>query len=66
MRLRDTLGGLAAGRRDGTHTVLLSPGPTSPTYFEDAYLARYLGYTLVEGEDLTARENRVFLKTLGD
>ena len=45
--------------------MLLSPGPTSPTYFEDSYLARYLGYTLVEGEDLTVRDNRVFLKTLG-
>ena len=51
--------------RDDPLTVLLSPGPASPTYFEDSYLARYLGYTLVEGEDLTVRDNRVFLKTLG-
>ncbi|MGH9591765.1 MAG: circularly permuted type 2 ATP-grasp protein, partial [Bryobacteraceae bacterium] len=28
-------------------------------------MARYLGYTLVEGGDLTVRENHVFLKTLG-
>jgi uncharacterized circularly permuted ATP-grasp superfamily protein/uncharacterized alpha-E superfamily protein len=63
--LRQTLGGLAPDRRDGPHTVLLSPGPTSPTYFEDSYLARYLGYTLVEGEDLTVRDNRAYLKTLG-
>lgn len=45
--------------------VLLSPGPTSPTYFEDAYLARYLGFPLVEGGDLTVRDNCAFLKTLG-
>ncbi|HEV3024483.1 MAG TPA: circularly permuted type 2 ATP-grasp protein, partial [Pirellulales bacterium] len=63
--LRDTLRDLAPRRPDGPHTVLLSPGPASPTYFEDSYLARYLGYTLVEGEDLTVRDNRVFLKTLG-
>jgi len=63
--LRETLTDLAVRNRDNPHTVLLSTGPTSPTYFEDAYLARYLGYTLVEGEDLTVRDNRVFLKTLG-
>ncbi len=28
-------------------------------------MARYLGYTLVEGGDLTVRGNTVFLKTLG-
>jgi uncharacterized circularly permuted ATP-grasp superfamily protein/uncharacterized alpha-E superfamily protein len=63
--LRETLGNSSAPHRGNSHTVLLSPGPSSPTYFEDAYLARYLGYTLVEGEDLTVRDNRVFLKTLG-
>jgi uncharacterized circularly permuted ATP-grasp superfamily protein/uncharacterized alpha-E superfamily protein len=65
MTLRDTLGAQAARRRDQPQIVLLSPGPASPTYFEDSYLARYLGYTLVEGEDLTVRDKRVFLKTLG-
>jgi uncharacterized circularly permuted ATP-grasp superfamily protein len=63
--LRGSLGALAARNRDNPHIVLLSSGPTSPTYFEDSYLARYLGYTLVEGEDLTVRDNRVYLKTLG-
>ena len=45
--------------------MLLTPGPRSPSYFEDAYLARYLGYTLVEGGDLTVRGTNVYLKTLG-
>ena len=45
--------------------VLLTPGPYNETYFEHAYLARYLGYTLVEGGDLTVRDERVYLKTLG-
>ncbi|WP_427911560.1 circularly permuted type 2 ATP-grasp protein [Ramlibacter sp. MMS24-I3-19] len=44
--------------------VLLTPGPYNETYFEHAYLARYLGLTLVEGSDLTVRGQRLFLKTL--
>ena len=43
--------------------MLLTPGPYNETYFEHAYLARYLGFTLVEGADLTVRDSRVFLKT---
>jgi uncharacterized circularly permuted ATP-grasp superfamily protein/uncharacterized alpha-E superfamily protein len=62
---RDTLQSLSAQRSDNPRVVLLSPGPRSPTYFEDAYLARYLGYTLVEGGDLTVRGTNVYLKTLG-
>jgi len=46
------------------HIALLTPGPYSETYFEHAYLARYLGLTLVEGSDLTVRNQRVYLKTL--
>ncbi len=63
--VRETLRGLAAHHRDSSRIVLMSPGPKSATYFEDAYLARYLGYTLVEAGDLTVRDNRVYLKTLG-
>lgn len=44
--------------------ALLTPGPATETYFEHVYLARYLGLTLVEGGDLTVRENRLYLKTL--
>ena len=44
--------------------VLLTPGPYNETYFEHAYLARYLGYPLVEGQDLTVRDDRVYLRTL--
>jgi uncharacterized circularly permuted ATP-grasp superfamily protein/uncharacterized alpha-E superfamily protein len=61
---RDMLRTLAPGRRDNPNVVLLTPGPHNETYFEHAYLARYLGYTLVEGGDLTVRDRRVFLKTL--
>ena len=44
--------------------VLLTPGPHNETYFEHAFLARYLGVTLVEGGDLTVRGERLVLKTL--
>ncbi len=44
--------------------ALLTPGPRNEAYFEHAFLARYLGLTLVEAGDLTVRENRVYLKTL--
>lgn len=44
--------------------VLLTPGPYNETYFEQTYLARYLGLTLVEGSDLVVRDNLLFLKTL--
>jgi len=62
--LRSMLRGLASGR-DTPRIALQSPGPSSATYFEDAYLARYLGLTLVEGGDLAVRDDRVSLKTLG-
>jgi uncharacterized circularly permuted ATP-grasp superfamily protein/uncharacterized alpha-E superfamily protein len=45
-------------------TVLLSSGPGHPYYFEDVYLARYLGYTMVEGGDLAVRADNVYMKTL--
>ncbi len=63
--LQDTLRAIAPHNRDNPRIVLLTPGPYNETYFEHAYLARYLGYTLVEGGDLTVRDNRVYLKVLG-
>ena len=65
MSLQNTLASLARNHRDNPRVVLLSPGPRSSRYFEDVYLARYLGYTLVEGGDLTVRGDGVYLKTLG-
>ena len=63
--LQEMLHGLAPQHHDNPRVAILSQGPQSANYFEDAYLARYLGYTLVEGEDLAIRNNRVLLKTLG-
>ncbi len=61
---RDNLLKLAPSPRDNPRIVLLTPGPFNETYFEHSYLARYLGFTLVQGEDLTVRDSRVFLQTL--
>ncbi len=44
--------------------VLLTPGPYNETYFEHTLLARYLGFALVEGSDLTVRNGCVWMKTV--
>ena len=62
--LRNTLAGLAPANYDNPHVVLLTPGPYNETYFEHSYLARYLGYPLVQGNDLTVRDATVYVKTL--
>lgn len=62
--LRGTLAGLAPGGKEDPRIVVLTPGPGSETFFEHAYLASYLGYPLVQGSDLTVRDERVWLKTL--
>jgi uncharacterized circularly permuted ATP-grasp superfamily protein/uncharacterized alpha-E superfamily protein len=64
--LRDSLAHWAPVDKENAapFTVLLTPGPLNETYFEHAYLARYLGIALVEGSDLTVRDGCVWLKTL--
>ena len=63
---RDFIEGVKARSPAGpdAHVALLTAGPYNETYFEQSYLARYLGVTLVEGTDLTVRGERLFLKTL--
>jgi len=60
--LRMTLASMS--KREDHRIVLLTPGPYNETYFEHAYLAKYLGYTMVQGADLMVREGKVRLKTL--
>ena len=59
---RDALIDLA--QSENPRVVLLTPGPLNETYFEHSYLSRYLGFTLVEGTDLTVRNRCVYLKTV--
>jgi uncharacterized circularly permuted ATP-grasp superfamily protein/uncharacterized alpha-E superfamily protein len=54
----------ALSRQDDARICLLTPGPMNETYFEHAYLARYLGLLLVDGEDLIVREDGVFIRTV--
>lgn len=54
----------ATHNKDDPRIVILTPGPLNETYFEHAYLAAYLGFTLVQGGDLTVRDGRVWLKSL--
>jgi len=51
-------------QKENPRIVLLTPGPHNETYFEHSYIARYLGFTLVEGADLTVRDRCVYLKTV--
>ncbi|HEV7613809.1 MAG TPA: circularly permuted type 2 ATP-grasp protein [Steroidobacteraceae bacterium] len=59
--LRDEL---LRGADEEPMAVVLTPGSFNETYFEHAYLARQLGFPLVEGHDLTVRDESVYLKTL--
>lgn len=61
-RFRDALTGMASdpfGR-----VAILTPGPLNETYFEHAYIARYLGIMLLEGEDLTVTDGRLMVRTV--
>ncbi|WP_197454213.1 circularly permuted type 2 ATP-grasp protein [Stieleria varia] len=51
-------------RAGNPRVVMLNAGRKSHSYFEDAYMARYLGYEFVEPGDLSVRNGRVMLKTL--
>ncbi len=63
--LRRALAELAPNRdEDEPRVVLLTPGLMNETYFEHSLLAGYLGYTLVEGSDLTVRDGRVWLRSM--
>lgn len=63
--LRRALMGLCTEKSKDPRIVILTPGPSNETYFEHAYLASYLGYTLVQGNDLMVKDRQVWLKTIG-
>ncbi|MBV9569155.1 MAG: circularly permuted type 2 ATP-grasp protein, partial [Hyphomicrobiales bacterium] len=53
-----------AASRSEPRICLLTPGSLSETYFEQAYLARYLGFLLVEGDDLLMRDGHLHVRTI--
>jgi uncharacterized circularly permuted ATP-grasp superfamily protein/uncharacterized alpha-E superfamily protein len=62
--MRESLLRSAPKADEPPRVVLLTPGPYNETYFEHALLARYLGFALVEGNDLTVRDGCVWMKTV--
>lgn len=57
--------GLAARSRHADPRIaLLTPGRFNASYAEQAHLARYLGFLLVQGADLTVIEDRLYLRTI--
>lgn len=61
--LRDSLVDLTSP--DGERRVaILTPGPANETYFEHAYLARYLGVPLLQGDDLVAEDGMLKVRTV--
>lgn len=61
-RFRDALEAL---RETGKGRVaILTPGPLNDTFFEHAYIARYLGFTLMRGADLTVENDRLMVRTV--
>lgn len=43
---------------------ILTPGRLNDTYFEHSYIARYLGFMLLEGDDLTVENGQVMVRTI--
>jgi len=58
------LSSLAPSYIDNPNVALLSSGPSHETYFEQSFLSRNLGFSLVEGADLMVRNNRLYMKTI--
>ena len=68
-RLAQFFGGLREGiaadcQRDSPRIALLTPGRFNQSYPEQAHLARYLGFPLVEGRDLAVIEDKLFVRTI--
>ncbi|ALN72156.1 circularly permuted type 2 ATP-grasp protein [Aureimonas sp. AU20] len=61
-RFRETLNELNG--TEGARVGLLTPGPLNETYFEHSYLARYLGFHLLEGGDLVVRGDEAKIRTV--
>jgi uncharacterized circularly permuted ATP-grasp superfamily protein/uncharacterized alpha-E superfamily protein len=55
---------IAPQGKEQPRIILLTPGPRNETYFEHAFMASYLGITLVQGEDLIMRDSYVWIKTV--
>ena len=63
-KMKEALEALSPRTGEAPTIVLMTPGQLNETYFEHDYLARHLDLTLVEGQDLTVRDDIVYIRTL--
>jgi uncharacterized circularly permuted ATP-grasp superfamily protein/uncharacterized alpha-E superfamily protein len=63
--LRTALQEVAPSTAEAPRVVILTPGAGAETAFDQAFLSTLLGFPLVEGQDLTVREGRVWMRSLG-
>lgn len=54
----------ALGKKENPNIVILTPGSHNETYFEHAYMASFLGYPLVQGNDMVVRDGFLWMKSL--
>lgn len=59
---RDTL--QARRQSPDDRIAVMTSGPANETYFEHAYIARYLGFMLLEGEDLAVVNRQLMVRTV--
>ncbi|MBV7409209.1 circularly permuted type 2 ATP-grasp protein [Maritimibacter sp. DP1N21-5] len=59
---RDALQGMTT--TSSSRVGILTPGPLNDTYFEHAYIARYLGFSLMQGSDLTVQDGKLMVRTV--
>lgn len=59
---RDSMQGVDAP--PDARAAILTAGIGTETYFEHAYIARYLGLMLLEGEDLVVEQGRTMVRTV--
>jgi uncharacterized circularly permuted ATP-grasp superfamily protein/uncharacterized alpha-E superfamily protein len=63
-QFQQTVDTFGTNSNENPNVVFLTPGPGTETYFEHVYLSSYLGYTLVQGNDLLVRDGFVWLKSI--
>lgn len=51
--------------RENDIAVILTPGPLNAAYYEHVYLAKQMGWPLVQGSDLFVEDKKVYLKEFG-
>jgi uncharacterized circularly permuted ATP-grasp superfamily protein len=61
--LAEMLRSVSPAGADETTPVVLTPGPYNSAYFEHTFLARMMGFELVQAPDLFVDQDQVFIRT---